>query len=365
MASVQTDRLAGLTGGRAVKDPVLVASTGNLTLSSSQTIDGIGVSTGRVLAKDQTAASENGIYDVDSGAWSRANDFNGKRDVVRGTVVYVSTGTANGNLWFGVSSTGGNVPGTDTITWEQAAGLTTTNQLTGVLNTNANAINESEGSAVASASTTNVWATDGNTVHITGTVNIDSFSTAPRIGARRTAIFDGALTLLAGGNLILPSSTDITTAAGDVTQIYADSTVQMRLDFFPADGRPVTQTGLNEVIETVSSGGAVVLGSGVTIVSTDSTSGMAALQMSAPVAGAFKEILFAGSATALSIDTSATTILFLTTGSSLTGILGTTTISLDGDVNRLEVGGHTLLLRGLSATVWQVVSGMESTRVSS
>ena len=119
------------------------------------------------------------------------------------------------------------------------------------------------------------------------------------------------------------------------------------------------------MVQTVSSGGASIINSGVTIVSTDSTSGMAALVLSPPVAGLSKEIIFQGSATALSLDTSATTILFQTSGSSLTGILGTTTISLDGDANRLQIGGHTLTLRGLSGTVWAVLGGMESSRVSS
>jgi hypothetical protein len=48
--------------------PVVAATTANITLSNVQTIDGISVTaTQRVLVKDQTTASQNGIYTVVSG----------------------------------------------------------------------------------------------------------------------------------------------------------------------------------------------------------------------------------------------------------------------------------------------------------
>lgn len=112
----------------------------------------------------------------------------------------------------------------------------------------------------------------------------------------------------------------------------------------------------DDMVQTVSTGGALINNFGLTIVSSDSTSGMAALEMAAPVAGVHKEIYFLGSATALTLDTTATTITFLTSGSSLTGISGSTTLSIDGDLTRLEIGGQALILRGLSTTQWQVAS---------
>ena len=120
-----TDRALGLTGGIAIKAPVLVASTGNLTLESSQTIDGILVSTGdRVLVWVQNSTSENGVYVVDGSTWARAKDFDGKNDVVRHTLVYISTGTEYGGKFFAVTSTGDNVPGTDNITFANTGSLT-------------------------------------------------------------------------------------------------------------------------------------------------------------------------------------------------------------------------------------------------
>ncbi len=124
MPSTFTDRLRGLTTSVAVKAPVLCASTANLTLSSTQVIDGVTVSTGdRVLVKDQTGSTNNGIYIVDSASWSRSADADGTRDLVIGTMVYVTTGsTANTNFQrffeFTSTSSTSNIisPGIDAMT---------------------------------------------------------------------------------------------------------------------------------------------------------------------------------------------------------------------------------------------------------
>ena len=126
MPSTVTDRLQGLTTSVAVKTPCIVASTTSLTLSSTQVIDGVAVSTGeRVLVWRQDSSTENGIYVVQSSAWTRALDFDGQRDVVRGTMVYVSTGTFGGDRLFIVTSTGINVPGSSTISFVRTGPLST------------------------------------------------------------------------------------------------------------------------------------------------------------------------------------------------------------------------------------------------
>lgn len=92
----QTDRLYGLVGGAAIKVPCRAATTGNITLSATQTIDGVAVVTGdRVLVKDQTDQTENGIWVADTGDWERSKDFDGNLDVVEGTIVTVIEGTTN------------------------------------------------------------------------------------------------------------------------------------------------------------------------------------------------------------------------------------------------------------------------------
>lgn len=97
----QTDRNAGLVGNTAIKAPVRVATTANITLSGLQTIDGVVlVADDRVLVKNQTTGSENGIYPADSGQWIRARDFDGTHDIKKGTFVYVTDGSTNTGFWY-------------------------------------------------------------------------------------------------------------------------------------------------------------------------------------------------------------------------------------------------------------------------
>jgi hypothetical protein len=118
MPSTVTDRLAGASASVAVKAPCRVATTANITLSGLQTIDGISVvAEDRVLVKDQSTASENGIYICQSTAWERAPDFDGARDVVTGTLVPVNLGTANAGFIFKVTTTGTITIGTTSITF--------------------------------------------------------------------------------------------------------------------------------------------------------------------------------------------------------------------------------------------------------
>ena len=101
------DEIAGASPGgvSAWKEPVVVATTTAGTLSSSfengDTIDGIALATGdRILIKDQSTASENGIYVVNaSGAPTAATDMDTSGEFV-GAVIFVERGTLNGNtVW--------------------------------------------------------------------------------------------------------------------------------------------------------------------------------------------------------------------------------------------------------------------------
>lgn len=105
MTSALIDRLSGINSGLAVKAPCRVATTANITLSGEQTIDGVAVVDGdRVLVKDQSTATQNGIYDASTGSWSRSSDFDGNRDVLKGTQVWITDGTVNGNSIFFVTT---------------------------------------------------------------------------------------------------------------------------------------------------------------------------------------------------------------------------------------------------------------------
>lgn len=114
--ATQIDRLGGAKGSLAFKAPCVVASTGNLTLSGTQTVDGVAVvAEDRVLVKDQTTTTENGIYVVKTTAWERAKDFDGNDDIVTGTRVAVHSGTVGIGEWK-VTSTDPITIGTSAIT---------------------------------------------------------------------------------------------------------------------------------------------------------------------------------------------------------------------------------------------------------
>lgn len=86
----QNFRAASFVEGLAIKAPVLVATDGPITLSAEQTVNSRALLVGdRVLVKDQADPIENGIYVVQTSAWTRAGDMDGDRDIVGGTVVPV------------------------------------------------------------------------------------------------------------------------------------------------------------------------------------------------------------------------------------------------------------------------------------
>jgi hypothetical protein len=108
--------------GLDAKASVKAASTGNLTLSGTQTVDGIAlVANDRVLIKDQSTVSQNGIYSVQSGAWTRVSDMDTWAEVP-GAYVWVEQGTVNADTgWVSTADQGGTL-NTTPITWTQFTG---------------------------------------------------------------------------------------------------------------------------------------------------------------------------------------------------------------------------------------------------
>lgn len=122
MTSILIDRVDGLSSAAAIKGPCRVATTANITLYGEQTIDGVAVVTDdRVLVKDQDAGYESGIYVVDTGQWRRSKDFNRTKDVVKGTAVFVTDGTANAETLWVLTTSNPVVIGTSTITFSNDA----------------------------------------------------------------------------------------------------------------------------------------------------------------------------------------------------------------------------------------------------
>ncbi|MGH7240356.1 MAG: hypothetical protein ACREHG_09895, partial [Candidatus Saccharimonadales bacterium] len=109
-----------LASGLSWKDAVVAATTANITLSGLQGIDGVSVSSGqRVLVKNQSDSTENGVYIAASGAWSRSTDATTGTQI-KGMAVYVDAGgvTNGGTQWVN-SNTSAITVGTTGITYTQ------------------------------------------------------------------------------------------------------------------------------------------------------------------------------------------------------------------------------------------------------
>jgi hypothetical protein len=113
-----------------IKASVRVATTANVDLATAlengDAIDGITLATGnRVLVKNQTTGSENGVYVVNaSGAATRAADFDVDSEVTAGALVFASEGTAGGNKIFKLTTDDPIIVGTTALVFEDA-GLVT------------------------------------------------------------------------------------------------------------------------------------------------------------------------------------------------------------------------------------------------
>lgn len=117
--AVNKNQLDAVLNGTDWKESVRVATTGNIVLSGIQNIDGLTMVAGnRVLVKDQTAASGNGIYIVSAGAWARA------ADAVQGTLtassaVMVEEGTSWSSTQWRLTTLNPITVGTSPLNWSQ------------------------------------------------------------------------------------------------------------------------------------------------------------------------------------------------------------------------------------------------------
>lgn len=110
-----------LVNGIDYKDNVYAATTANITLSGIQTIDGqTGAANKRILVKNQTTQTENGLYLMKSGAWTRTTDGDTGLKL-EWAVVAVSNGSTNANKLFRCNLTGITLGSTNIVFSEWTA----------------------------------------------------------------------------------------------------------------------------------------------------------------------------------------------------------------------------------------------------
>jgi hypothetical protein len=230
--------------GLDVKQSVRAATTGPINLASDledgDTLDtSVTLATGdRVLVKNQSTASENGIYVVQaSGAAVRATDFDGTGEVSGGAFTFVEEGTVNADSGWVVTSNGALTVGTSAINWAQFSGA---------------------GQITAGAGLTKT----GNTIDVGGTtdritVNADSIdiastyvgqNTITTLGTITTGTWNGTdVAVTAGGtgasdaatartNLGLAIGTDVQAYDAELAALAGLSSAANKLPYFTGSG---------------------------------------------------------------------------------------------------------------------------------
>lgn len=121
--------------GIDAKASCAAATVGNVTLSGTQTIDGYALAVGqRVLVKDQSTASQNGIYVVAAGSWARSADADTWDELVA-AFTFIEHGTTNANNGYICTIPVIGTLGTTPVTWAQFSGAGQINAGTGMSKT--------------------------------------------------------------------------------------------------------------------------------------------------------------------------------------------------------------------------------------
>ncbi|MBO9542715.1 hypothetical protein J7643_19170 [bacterium] len=230
--------------GAWTKKGVRVATTANISLSGLQTIDGVVLAANdRVLVKDQTTASQNGIYLAQSGAWTRAADADASEEIA-GATLTVDEGTSFGGKLFTTTFRPSNTIGSTAMNWyrvydssdavtsntasklvlRDASGNFSAGTITAALAGNAttattlqtpraiNGINfDGSANITVTANTPNsltrgAYLTGANfngSAAVTWAVDADSANTANKVVARDTNGDFAARTVTLGGNLVM------------------------------------------------------------------------------------------------------------------------------------------------------------------
>ena len=190
-----------LVNGIAIKASTKAVAIANITLTGTQTIDGVTlVATDRVLLTAQTTPAQNGIWLVQAGAWTRSADWTAASVQKEGIMVLVAEGTIyHDTKWLCITDGVITVDTTSTV-WNQ--------DLSGIAYTNGSGLSLT-GSAFA--------VKNGNGIAFDGSNNItvNPNGTSLNVSATGVKISDGT-----GGQIVLAGASGaaaMTSITGDVT----------------------------------------------------------------------------------------------------------------------------------------------------
>lgn len=239
----------GVATGLDVKQSVRALATANITLSGTQTVDGVSlVAADRVLVAGQTDATTNGIYSVVAGGpWTRSSDADNSPagEVTSGMFTFIEEGSVFGGSGWVLATANPIVLGTTDLEFVQfssagviqaGAGLTKTGNTLDVVSSN--------GGIVVSADAIALTLADG-TLAITGS------------GLKLASLTTGKILIGDGTNTAAAQtvSGDITLTSGGVATIANDAVTNVKI---------LTGTiALNKLVSGTSAQIIVADGSGV------------------------------------------------------------------------------------------------------
>ena len=279
--AVNKEYVDSVASGLDVKDSVRVASTGNVDLANDVyngvTLDGVVLSTGdRVLLKDQTTGSENGIYIVgaNAAAIARSPDMDDNAEVTSGLFTFVESGSSNADAGFVLTTDGSITVGTTAIAFSQFSGAGSLNAGTGI-SKSGNTFNIDSDQAFGTVSFTGgvsanggitvdtnkfiVADTTGNTT-IAGTLDVTGDTSVSTLDS------SGATSLATGGAAVaINASGSMTTVKGTLNVDEAatfDTTVGITGDLTVDGGDIVASTAENAINIFATTTGKTTLGGG-------------------------------------------------------------------------------------------------------
>lgn len=199
-----------LAQGLDVKASVRAVATTNVTMSGPQVVDGVATTPGdRVLLAGQTNQTQNGIYVVATGAWSRAIDASTNASVTPGLFTFIEEGTVSAATGWVLASTGPTTLGTTSLPFTQFSSAGWIAAGNGLVKNGASLSVLSANQAISVTASGVGVALDGGTLSITSA------------GLK--------LADLPAGQILIGSATNIPTAkalSGDVT-INSSGTVRL------------------------------------------------------------------------------------------------------------------------------------------
>ena len=259
--------LQAYAAGISWKNPVTAATTVNITLSGLQTVDTVSLIAGNtVLVKNQTDNTKNGIYQVNTGAWTYATGSTTWAQYVS-ALVFVEYGTQAGSAWYCSAQPGGTL-GTTAMVWSNfsvastytaGTGLTLAGYQFSITNTGvaANTYGSATASPVFAVNAQGQITSVSNTTitpalgSITGFgTGIATFLATPTSANLAAAVSDetgsGALVFANGPTLIAPALG--TPASGVVTNLTGTASININ----GSVGATTPTTGAFTVLSTSS-----------------------------------------------------------------------------------------------------------------